>query len=75
MIFSHGEDWQTVRKNVQQKMLKPKAVAAYLPEHSIVADELWNHVMSLRDQEKEVDDLRPILDKYATECNYFHLLG
>ncbi|XP_022338731.1 cytochrome P450 302a1, mitochondrial-like [Crassostrea virginica] len=68
LLTSHGEDWQTVRKNVQQKMLKPKAVAAYLPEHSIVADELWNHVMSLRDQEKEVDDLRPILDKYATEC-------
>lgn len=52
-------------------MLKPKAVAAYLPEHSIVADELWNYVMALRNQEKEVDDLRPILDKYAAECNYF----
>lgn len=52
-------------------MLKPKAVAAYLPEHSIVADELWNHVMALRNQEKEVDDLRPILDRYAAECKSF----
>lgn len=46
-------------------------MAAYLPEHSIVADELWNHVMALRNQEKEVDDLRPILDRYAAECKSF----
>eukprot|EP00105_Crassostrea_gigas_P024628 XP_011444932.1 PREDICTED: cytochrome P450 27C1 [Crassostrea gigas] len=68
LLTSQGDDWSKIRKNVQQKMLKPKAVAAYLPEHSIVADELWNHVMALRNQEKEVDDLRPILDRYAAEC-------
>ena len=49
-------------------MLRPRAVASYLPEHSIVADELWDHVISLRNQDNEVKDLRPELDKYAAEC-------
>ncbi|XP_048730635.2 cytochrome P450 302a1, mitochondrial-like [Ostrea edulis] len=68
LLTSHGEDWHGIRKNVQQKMLRPRAVASYLPEQSIVADELWDHVISLRNQEKEVEDLRPELDKYAAEC-------
>lgn len=68
LLTSQGNDWRGIRKKVQQKMLRPKAVASYLPEQSIVADELWDHVISLRNREKEVTDLRPELDKYAAEC-------
>ena len=49
-------------------MLRPKAVAAYLPEQAIVAEELTQHVKELIDGNSEVDDLRGAFDKYAAEC-------
>ena len=48
-------------------MLRPKAVAAYLPEQAIVADELLQHVVGLVDGNSKVDDLRGAFDKYAAE--------
>ncbi|KAK3101877.1 hypothetical protein FSP39_006991 [Pinctada imbricata] len=68
LLTSQGENWHRIRKNVQQKMLRPKAVTAYLPEQTIVADELLEHVRKLKDDNSEVADLRPEFDKYAAEC-------
>lgn len=68
LLTSHDEHWAHLRKNVQQKMLRPKAVSAYLADQSIVGDDLMSRIEELRDQNGEINDLRDTLYKYATEC-------
>lgn len=52
-------------------MLKLKVVVVYFLEYFIVVDEFWNYVMVLCNQEKEVDDLWLIFDRYVVECKFF----
>ena len=67
-ICSNDDHWAHLRKNVQQKMLRPKAVAAYIEEQSIVGDDLIQRIGEMMDENGNVDDLRDTIYKYATEC-------
>ena len=68
LYSSHDEHWAHLRKNVQQKMLRPKAVSAYLADHSLVGDDLMHRIEEIRDEDGNISDFRETLNKYATEC-------
>lgn len=68
LLTSQKQQWRHIRSNFQQKMLRPKAVSAYLPEQAIVSDEFVTRLLQLRDEDGVVDDITPELYKYAAEC-------
>ena len=56
-------------------MLRPKAVSAYLADHSLVGDDLIHRIDELRDEQGNIDDFRETLNRYATECRFCPCLG
>ncbi|CAC5408175.1 unnamed protein product [Mytilus coruscus] len=67
IITSQNETWQKLRSTFQQKMLRPKAVAAYFDEQSRVADELVEKISRTKCVNGIVEDIRSDLTKFATE--------
>ncbi|XP_033752268.1 probable cytochrome P450 12d1 proximal, mitochondrial [Pecten maximus] len=68
LLTSQMERWHHLRVNVQKKMLLPKTVAAYIPEHCLVANDLMCRIASSKETDGIIEDLRPHLTKYAAEC-------
>ena len=48
-------------------MMKPKAVAAYLPEQSIVAEDFVNRLSQGADKNGRLDDVRSDVESFAAE--------
>ncbi|OWF37350.1 probable cytochrome P450 12d1 proximal, mitochondrial [Mizuhopecten yessoensis] len=68
LLTSQMEQWHHLRVNVQKKMLMPKTVAAYIPEHCLVADDLMSRIALSKKEDGKIDDLRHDFTKYAAEC-------
>ncbi|XP_069133007.1 probable cytochrome P450 CYP44 [Argopecten irradians] len=68
LLTSQTENWQRLRLSVQKKMLLPKTVAAYIPEHCLVAEDLVCRIVSSKDKDGVIKDIRADLTKYAAEC-------
>lgn len=70
LFCSQNETWQKLRSTFQQKMLRPKAVAAYFDEQSKVADELVEKISRTKCVNGIIEDLRSDLTKFATEGKF-----
>ncbi|XP_060076154.1 probable cytochrome P450 12d1 proximal, mitochondrial [Ylistrum balloti] len=68
LLTSQMEQWYQLRVNIQKKMLLPKTVAAYIPEHCLVADDFIGRLASSKEEDGTIDDIRDVLTKYAAEC-------
>ena len=62
-IYREGEEWATLRKPTQEKMLRSANVASYVPLISRVTNDF---VEVLRKKGK-IDDLQKELMNYSTE--------
>ncbi|XP_071100115.1 probable cytochrome P450 12a5, mitochondrial [Haliotis cracherodii] len=67
IIDSQGESWHRLRRQVQQKMLKPKAVSAYFSDQAKVADDFIDSLRQHRNKDDIIEDLLQHLYKYAAE--------
>ena len=72
---TNGEEWYRLRSNCQQRMLRPKEVAHYLPSVDSIAVELVERLgtLSQRDDSKEIGDLRLEVGRWSLE-NAAHLV-
>ena len=57
---TNGEEWYRLRSNCQQRMLRPREVAHYLPSVDGIVVELVDRLakLSTRNENKEIADLR-----------------
>ncbi|XP_067656061.1 probable cytochrome P450 12a5, mitochondrial [Haliotis asinina] len=67
IIDSEGESWHRLRRQVQQKMLKPKAVSAYFEDQAKVADDFIDCLRQHRNNDDIIEDLLPHLYTFAAE--------
>ncbi|XP_070575854.1 probable cytochrome P450 49a1 isoform X2 [Ptychodera flava] len=62
-----GEDWAKVRKPVQQVVMKPQSVQAYIPALEKVSDDFIELMKTNRRENGEIDNYQNELYKWALE--------
>ncbi|KAJ8302497.1 hypothetical protein KUTeg_018893 [Tegillarca granosa] len=64
LAFKNGEEWHTLRKIIQEKLLKPKSVVKYIPMIEEIADEFVDTV----GPNQVMDDTFTTMSRFTAEC-------
>jgi len=72
---TNGEEWYRLRSNSQQRMLRPREVAHYLPSVDKIAGQLVDRLAKLakKNNKKEIEDLRLEIGRWSLE-NAAHMV-
>jgi cytochrome P450 len=72
-FFRNGEEWYRLRSAVQQFMLKPSAVAHFLPLVDGAAQQLVERIAAtVGSTGGEIESLRDEIAKWSLECKYYY---
>ena len=71
-ILRNGDEWYRLRTNINQMMMRPKAVTMYLPSVNVVADDFIARLKEVRStQTGEVLNFNNEILKWTLECKFF----
>lgn len=64
----NGDEWYRLRSAVQQMMMRPKAVTAYLPLVNEVASDFVDGISRIKDSNGDVPNFLNEIAKWNIEC-------
>ena len=68
-LLNNSEDWYTVRRQVQQDMMRPKSALYYINEMEEIATELVDKISDLKGEDGVgIKDIHPLVQEYALEA-------
>lgn len=75
MVFNrNGDEWYRLRSAVQQMMMRPKAVATYLPFTNAIANEFLARIDKVKQADDTVENFMNEIYKWTLECEFFSAL-
>jgi len=71
----NGEEWYKLKKNVQQAMLRPQSVFAYIPMVDQVATDFIAYLKKIKDADGRIAHFKNDVAKWSLESNMSFLLS
>ncbi|XP_077563203.1 putative cytochrome P450 301a1, mitochondrial [Haemaphysalis longicornis] len=67
ILNMQGQEWYNVRSKTQPYTLRPRTIMSYVPGMDAIAQDALQLIQESRDQKGEVEDVYPILYRWALE--------
>lgn len=64
----NGDEWYRLKRGVQQAMMRPQSVYAYIPMVEEVAKDFVDHIRKVRSVDGHLEDFRNEVAKWSLEC-------
>lgn len=69
----NGDEWYRLKRGVQQAMMRPQSVYAYIPLNEQVANDFVVHIRKQKKPDGSLVDFRNDVAKWSLECNFCKL--